>query len=87
LLNEVGPVVCILKYVYDVVVKSSRSLSRLLMRFMHLKLNKNQQYSDDKCYENITVMIYFIFCAICEPYDADNAKTFRFQNTICCQTP
>jgi len=26
-----------------------------------LKLNKNQQYLDDTCYENIKMMIYFIF--------------------------
>ena len=32
-LNEVGPLFGILKYVYDIVVKSSRSLSHLLMGY------------------------------------------------------
>jgi len=36
LLNEVGYHFCILKYVYDVVVKSSRSLSHLMMSFLYL---------------------------------------------------
>ena len=35
LLNEVGCLFCISKYVYDVVVKSSRSLSHLLLSFLY----------------------------------------------------